>query len=41
MKDIKLPFKKIYKWDAQIWVELPKQLGRERRYFFAKGEKTF
>jgi hypothetical protein len=41
MKEIKLPFKKTYKWDAQIWVELPKQLGRERRYFFAKGEKTF
>ncbi len=35
------PFRKRYAWNAQVTVDMPKQLGSERRIFHIKGEKTF
>lgn len=37
----KLPFSKSYPWQAQVTIELPKELGSERRVLHVKGEKTF
>lgn len=37
----KLPMRKTYAWNAQVTVDMPIQLGRERRVFHLKGEKTF
>lgn len=39
-KHRKLPYKKTYPWNAQVNVEMPIQLGRERRILHATGEKT-
>lgn len=36
----KFPFQKNYKWTAQVNVDLPAQLGSEKRIFQLNGEKT-